>query len=97
MQWFQETFGGSTSKGKRKRKENHRQIWQWSIVSNDAHVFCSHIAPFLKIKDKQACLLILIQQTVGMKIGRYVDPVIVEERERLDNILKSLKRESYED
>lgn len=97
VKWFQNKFGGSISKGKRKRKENHRQIWQWTIVSNDAYKFCRHVVPFLKIKDKQACLLISIQQTSGMRKGKFVDPEIVKERERLNEILKQLKKEKYEE
>lgn len=92
IQWFKDTFGGSTTLHDRKRKPNHRTIHSWTVVSRDAMRLCCAVAPFLKVKADQAMGLIALQQTMGLPLnGRCIRDDVREERDRIATRLKELK------
>lgn len=68
IEWFQQTFGGSISKGK-SRKSNHRPVYSWQVVANDAFEICGAVLPYLKQKTEQALLLFALQQTRGYPLS----------------------------
>lgn len=96
IEWLKNNFGGSICKnGTRLRRENHRRIYSWQLVSRQAGEFCKMIAPYLKEKTEQALLLIAIQQTMGKRRGKCVPLEIVEERNYLANKVKELKHVAW--
>lgn len=97
IEWLCRNFGGSFCKNAtRRRKPHHRRTYSWSVVARDASDFCCVVAPYLKEKAEQALLLIAIQQTMGIRRGRFTPPVILEERRNLSQRLKELKHVSWE-
>lgn len=96
IEWLKNNFGGSVCKnGTRLRRKNHRRIYSWSLVSRQAADFCRMVVPYLKEKTEQALLLIAIQQTMGIRNGKYVPLEIVEERNYLMNKVKELKHVAW--
>lgn len=55
--WVQETFGGSLQK-RRRREMGWRDCWVWCTWSTGAYRTLQRIAPFLRIKHRQARLAI---------------------------------------
>lgn len=94
IEWFGKTFGGSVSKSNRKLKENHRTIYTWQVVANDAVKVCQAIAPYLKEKTSQALLLMAIQQ-LKTKGGRKITGELRVERDRLVSLFRGTKHVSW--
>lgn len=96
IEWFRTMFGGSICRNAtRIRKPNHRRMFSWCVVSKDAARFCSMIAPYLKEKCEQALLLIAIQHTMTKGGPNSVSLEIIEERKRLNSILKEKKHVTW--
>lgn len=94
IEWLGKTFGGSVHRSKRKRKENHRTIYTWQVVCNDALRVCQAVAPYLKEKTAQALLLITLQQ-LKTKGGRKLSKDERQERDRLIVIFKGMKHVAW--
>ena len=91
VEWFQQEFGGNTSKGA-KKKQHHRLCYTWCLTGTKAEEFCRCICAHLKEKSPQAALLISLRQTLRCtQQGKKAPQDIIDERKRLSIILKGLK------
>lgn len=91
--WFHENFGGHFYKNPTKRRANHRPVYQWKVVSNNAAAVCSLIAPYLRQKTEQALLIIALQQTMNFQGARKGLPAeIIEQRNWFSDHCQELKR-----
>jgi len=92
IRWLQNNFGGSIFKPRPLRKPNHRPVWTWQVVGHSARELCAYVTPYLREKAPQALLLVSLSQLMGLPLkGRYIDPEVIEERDRLTEILKGMK------
>jgi hypothetical protein len=95
IEWLQRKFGGSIS-NPRKRKQHHRPVYTWQIVSQEALKVLQAVVPFLREKTEQALLLIALQQTKGLPLrGRKLDPEVFAERERLSELFKGTRHVAW--
>jgi hypothetical protein len=92
IEWLKKTFGGSVCmNATHLRKPNHRQVYSWSVVSNDADRLCKSIVPYLRVKTAQCVGLILMKQTTTAG-GKRLEPELLQERDRIALRVKELKR-----
>ena len=92
---MKEKFGGSIClNATKKRKENHRKVFSWSIVSRQARDFIYLILPYLKIKQNQAIGLLCLQNTITSG-GKRLSQNIKDERFRINERVKELKRVEF--
>lgn len=78
------------------RKANHRPVYGWSIVANDLGCLLEAVVPYLKEKTEQALLLLALRQTMrAPRKGRYIDPTVRAERERLSVIFRGTRRVAW--
>lgn len=98
IEWLKRKFGGSICKNAtRINKPNHRRVYSWQIVANQAALLLNAIVPYLKIKTEQALILLAIQQTkTNSRDGRRVKENIRLERIRLENRLRELKHVTWD-
>ena len=95
IDWMKSSFGGTISTRKA-RKENHRVCYSWHLVANNARELLEKLVPYLREKKPQALMLLTYQQlTKAPKIKRKVNPLVVEERKRLEKLLVDMKRVSW--
>ena len=95
IDWLKQKYGGTVSK-REARKETHRVCYSWVVVAGNAKDLLEQLVPYLREKQPQALLLLAYQQlTKYPKVGRKVDPNIVEERKRLEKLIKGMKRVQY--
>lgn len=97
IEWLHRMFGGTMHRHYRPRRENHRAIYTWQAVRNDAAEVCAIIVPYLKEKAPQALTLIAIHQTMRRSSlrGNKLKPEIIEERRHLAIICKEAKRATW--
>ena len=96
IEWLRDTFGGSIAAPRVPKKANHRPTYTWNITGQEAIELISKLAPYLKEKARQALLIMKIQDTKNQPlVGRKVDPIFLEERKRLIQMLKDMKHEVY--
>ena len=95
IDWLKQQFGGTVNK-REARKETHRVCYSWRVVSGDAHSLLEQIVPYLREKQPQALLLLEYQKlTRYSKKDRKVTPYVIEERKRLEKLIKGMKHVSW--
>lgn len=79
--WIQDQFGGLGSIVEQPRKENRKRCWQWKVATNQAAAVCKMLLPYLRIKKRQAEILVEFQKLketspqcgrAGVPAGRWV-------------------------
>lgn len=84
VDWLKATFGGYVMDDSGRQNRGNRKIcYQWTIKSKKALHFLELIRPYLKIKDRQAKIAIILQKlkfTYGQnKDGRTDEETAMEE------------------
>lgn len=54
LEWLQERFAGSIMKRGRKTQPHHRDLWVWTVASNQALRFLRMVRPYLLVKSGQS-------------------------------------------
>lgn len=80
LEWIQDGFGGYIYE-QPKRKEAHAQCYQWALATEDLVPFLKLLAPFLKIKQKQAYQAMALRVSLERR----------KKKETLDNLAERLK------
>lgn len=57
FEWLAENFGGAVGPRK-KAEDHHKQTWRWKVGDKQAATILEAVLPYLRIKRKQAELLI---------------------------------------
>lgn len=74
----------------RTKERKHRKIiWEWRCFANGARLFLENLLPYLKVKRKQAELVLEFLQYKG-KQGRRVSNIEFQRRTNLYNKIKAL-------
>lgn len=95
IDWLKQEFGGVVNK-REARKETHRVCYSWRVVSGDACALLEQIVPYLREKQSQALLLLEYQKlTRYPKKDRKVSSYVIEERKRLEKLIKGMKHVSW--
>ena len=82
-------FGGHLSQRK-SPSTRWTPCWELKFTYEKAHQFCKTLLPLLRVKHKQAEMLLEYRQTVGSHIT--VDPLLLEERAHLHEAIKFLNQ-----
>jgi hypothetical protein len=94
MQWVHETFGGHLNAPSPVRKSNHKPVQTWYAGSSEAVHLCQRLLPYLKIKRRQAEILIELGSLsftyVPGERGRFVSAEIRAARRPLIEELRAL-------
>jgi hypothetical protein len=78
MEWLANTFGGKLSAPHKTRSPLHKPVLTWYVGSTQAVLLCQHLVPYLKVKRRQAEIVIALStlgyERSGNRRGRYVLP-----------------------
>ena len=74
-----------------------KQIWSWRLTTNYALRFLLDIEPFLQNKREQAIVAIQYQANLKRYRGYYVPDAEFKRRCTIAELLKTMKRSSWED
>lgn len=99
LTFLQQAFGGSIRERKGAYKASAKKQWIWEIIANEAVVFLDQIKPYLRVKQIEVDIAVLMQ--VGKKNRRSrrpdgtmsgSDPEMVKMHEFLRQTCKEEKR-----
>jgi len=92
--WLHQTFGGHIIMLIPKN-ERHSTRYDWEISSKSAGKLLNFVFPYLKVKHKQAGLLLKLQSTMGVPKGQglKVPKNILIQRENLYGEVKAINSE----
>lgn len=54
LEWAKRTTGTGSICVKKARSPNHKQVWSWTVWSNEAATLLAQILPYLRVKADQA-------------------------------------------
>lgn len=95
LDWMVDTFGGRLST--KKLRKNYRREFVYEMPTQNIDEFLRRIVPYSRTKHSQVCLAYNFRQlvrprgTLGKRPPR--DPLVVQEMERMCQMMKDLKRE----
>jgi hypothetical protein len=62
MRWIYETFGGGLSNPRSVRSVKHKPVMTWYIGAYEALALCHRLLPYLKVKRRQAEIIIALSE-----------------------------------
>lgn len=90
IRWFSETFGGPCTP----YKNSYGFVYTWRISGHAAVAFTKLVKPYLKLKEKQATVILAFGETMrphgGKGMKRSLDEAVILYRLRLADVLKEL-------